>query len=333
MQTPMDCPPHMQLALMSRWYVVSRALHTIARLGLANYMSDTPVSIERLAKLSGTQPEMLQRLMRFLSAYGVFNEEEEGYSLTAVSSPLRDDDPYSMRDVLCMVDESWWQAFSSMENMLKTGESSFSHQHGDDFFSFLSKHPQQQHNFDRGMAKLSSYDNDIIAKALDYGQFKTLIDMGGGHGGLSKSIAKAFPDLAVTLFDTEWVIKQLEKKDFPKNVSLKVGNFFEKIPAADAYLFKGVLHDFNDDLMHKILSNLAPQMPKNASLLIAEQVMPDHSEPHPNKTMDIVMMVLLAGRQRTLKEWSMAVEKSGYYLKESFKTNSLFTVMEFKLRN
>ncbi|KTC82264.1 methyltransferase [Legionella cherrii] len=329
MQSQMD-NPHIQLAIMSRWYVVSRALHAIAKLGIANHLALGPKKIDELAKLTESKPELLDRVLKFLTSYDLFKYDNGFYSLTELSKPLRDDDPHSMRDVLCMVDDVWWQAFSQLDASLKTGTPAFELQHGDDFFSFLSQHPEKQQNFDRGMAKLSSYDETAISRAFNFSIFSSIVDMGGGRGGLLKAITSQYPELTAILFDTPAVIGQLDRKSFSKQVTLQEGDFFATIPQADAYVFKGVLHDFNDELMHKILKNCAQQMPKNATLFIAEQVMPDDTKPHPNKTMDLVMMVLLGGRQRTLSEWQKSIEPTGFTFKNSYPTNSLFTLMEFK---
>lgn len=319
--------PHMQLATMSRWYVVSRGIHTVAKLGLANFMSSTPKSIDELAKATGTKPEYLDRLLNFLTAYQLFHKENKSYALTDLSKPLRDDDPYSIRDVLCMVDDSWWQAFSQMDKALVSGKSAFSEQHQDDFFNFLSKNPEKQKNFDKGMAKLSNYDDDAIAKAYDFSKFHGIVDMGGGRGGLARALAKRFPNLKIILFDTKQVIEPLKASNFPKQIELMSGDFLKTIPKAEAYLFKGVLHDFSDHLMREILTNCHKQMSKDAHLFIAEQVLPQNSEPHPNKTMDIVMMVLLGGRQRLLSEWQTCIKNCGFDFKESYETESIFTLI------
>lgn len=329
MQNNME-QPHIQLANLSRGYVVSRAIHTVAKLGIANYMSSTPVSVTELAKATATKPELLDRLLKYLSAYELFNHVDGAYALTELSKPLRDDDPHSIRAVLCMVDDSWWQAFSQLDVCLKTGQSAFSHQHGDDFFSFLHKSPEKQRNFDAGMAKLSTYDDDAISRAFNFSTFSTLIDMGGGRGGLVKSLLKHHPLLNLTLFDTPAVLNQLQPADLPPQIKRQAGDFLAEIPEAEAYIFKGVLHDFNDELMQKILTNCRHQMPAEATLFIAEQVLPENNEPHPNKTMDIVMMVLLGGRQRTLAEWQQCIEPSGFHFQASYKTDSIFTLMAFK---
>lgn len=322
--------PRMRLAVMSRLYVVSRSLHAVAKLGVANHLSSGPKPINDIAQATGCKPEFLDRILKFLSSYEFFHYNNGLYSLTEISHLLCDDDPFSMRDVLGLVDDSWWEAFSKLDVSLKSGVPAFEIQHGDNFFNFLSKNPKKQENFDKGMAKFSSYDEAAISNAFNFSIFSTLIDMGGGRGGLIKVITNQYPNLKGILFDTPSVIRQLNQNQFTKKITLYEGDFFETIPQADAYIFKGVLHDFNDEKMEKILKNCRQQIPEDATLFIAEQVMPEDDKPHPNKTMDIVMMVLLGGRQRTLSEWKKSIESTGFAFKNSYLTNSLFTLMEFK---
>lgn len=333
MQTQNEAP-HIRLATMSRWYVVSRAIHAIASLGIANCMTETPVSVKEIAAKSGTDPELLGRLMQFLSSYGLFEyQTPDAYALTELSKPLRDDDPHSVRDVLRMVDDNWWDAFSMLDQSIKNGKSAFEHKHGEEFFTFLSNHAEKQANFDRGMAKLSTYDDEPIAKCYNFGRFHSLADMGGGRGGMAKAIHKYYPELSITVFDTPSVIDQLSNSDFPSEIQLQAGDFFAEIPMVDAYLYKGVLHDFNDEMMKTILTNCYQRMPQSSTLLIAEQVMPVNDLPHPNKTMDIVMMVLLDGRQRSLAEWQQCIEPAGFEFVNSYPTSSVFTLMEFKRKS
>ncbi len=326
---PQTDSPHIQLAAMSRWYVVSRAIHAVARLGIANHLSDKPTSVLDLAAATNTKPDLLDRVLRLLVSYKIFSYQDGCYALTELSAPLRDDCPYSIRDVLCMADESWWQAFSQLETSLQSGQSSFFEQHQDDFFAHLSKDPERQQNFDKGMAKLSSYDDKAIANAYNFAQFDTIVDMGGGLGGLSQAIHTNAPNTKLILFDTPSVLKQLASATLPAQIHLQMGDFLQQIPRADAYIFKGVLHDFNDEVMTKILSNCCAQMPRKSPLFIAEQVLPDNDLPHPNKTMDIVMMVLLGGRQRTLGQWKHCIEPSGFRFVEDFSTKSNFALMKF----
>jgi hypothetical protein len=320
----------MQLAILSRGYVVSRAIHALARLGVPDFMEEQPLPAEQIATQAKIDVIMLERLLNFLSDYGLFTKEGHSYGLTALSKPMRTNDPHSVRDVLNMVDENWWMAFAHLDKSLQDGKPAFDHQHGMDFFSFLGQKPERQSNFDRGMAKLSNYDDHAIANALDLQQIKRLVDVGGGRGGLVKEIAKIHPGIELTLFDSPQVISQLNPEDFPEQVNLVAGDFFHTLPAAEGYLFKGVLHDFNDRMMQDILRNCHQQMAAQSTLFIAEQVIPNTNTPHPNKTMDIVMMVLLGGRQRTLADWREIVEPIGFHLHAVLETASIFTVLEFQ---
>lgn len=310
--------PHMQLAIMSREYVVSRAIHAIANLGIADHMSEQPICVYELARLTSTVPDLLDRVLNFLTVYGLFIKNGETYALTPLSAPLRQDHPYSMKDVLCMVDESWWQAFAHLETGLKSGTAAFKHQHGSDFFDFLNQRPEKKARFQKGIRKLSIYDDKSITQGFNFGQFKTLVDIGAGQESLSKTIAIQHPSTSITLFNLMAKINEHSNEDY-----------FSTLPSADAYLFKGILHDFDDEKVNHILTNCRKHIPCHSALIIAEQVIPQNNLPHTNKTMDIIMMVLVGGKQRTLNNWCELIEATGFKLKNTYPTQGIYTIMEF----
>ncbi|MBL7479871.1 methyltransferase [Legionella bononiensis] len=312
-------PPHVQLAVMSREYVVSRAIHAIAHLGLADHMSDQPKSVIELAQLTGTIPDLLDRLLTFLTDYGLFIKEGEAYALTSLSYPLRQDNPNSIKDILGMFDESWWQAFSQLETSLKTGIPAFKYQHGTEFYEFMNNNPEKKADYEKGMAKLSKRDDDLIAQHFDFGQFSTLIELGYGRKGLAEAIKKHHPDVQI---DINPFIPELIKKEHDSS--------FSNLPKADAYILKGILHDFNDKIIAKLLKDIRNSMKSKGSLIIAEQAIPNNHVPHTNKTMDIIMMVLVGGRQRTVNQWCELVESTGFNLKLITPTEGMFTLIEFQ---
>src|SRR5688572_28987302 len=119
MPTPPE-QPHLQLVMLSRSYVISRAIQSIASLDIADHMSDDPIDINTLAAKTGTNPSFLERILDFLSAYGLFSKNEKGFALTALSKPLQTNDPHSVKDILNMVDNTWWEAFAYLDKGLKT---------------------------------------------------------------------------------------------------------------------------------------------------------------------------------------------------------------------
>lgn len=317
-----ELPPHMQLAIMSREYVVSRAIHAIAQLGIADHMSDSPTSIEKLAESTSTIPDLLERVLSFLADYGLFIKTQEGYALTPLSYPLQQNHPCSMKHVFGMVDEAWWQAFSHLEMGLKTGIPPYIHQHNEDFFSTLNNNPQSKNRFNHGMDKLSAIDDQAIAEAYPFTHLKSLIDIGYGRENLSVMLQEKNPSLFASCFKLE-----------PAEIHNAQSTLFSSVGKADAYLFKGILHDFNDDSVKHILTCLYQKIPDQSTLLIAEQVIPDTNLPHTNKTMDIIMMVLVGGKQRTLSNWIELATSAGFQFKKSYPTKGLFTIIELSSKS
>jgi C-methyltransferase len=325
-----NLPPHLELATMSRWYVVSRAIHVMARLGIADQIDDKPTDVQVIAHKTNTCRQNLERMLNFLSSYQIVNAHGNGFfSLTELSKTLRSDSSNSIKDVVCMVDDAWWEAFAQLEKSIQVGDSAFKHKHKQDFFEFLQSDPARQENFDKGMAKLSEFDDALIAESFDFSSYSSLADLGAGRGGLSQQIAQRHPQLNVVLFDTSAVIKLLDKSIFSKNLKIVEGDFFHQLPDTESYILKGVLHDFNDEQAISILKNCNTHLNKDGHLFIAEQVLPESLDPHPNKTMDIVMLTLLNGRQRTIKQWSELANSAGFKLDEVAETESLFSVLKF----
>lgn len=314
-----ELPPHIQLAIMSRGYVLSRAIHTVAHLGIADYMSDSPITVDELAQQSGTQPDLLNRLLHFLCDYGLFTQHGNAYALTPLSQPLKTTDPFSMNAVLGMFDEHWWCAFSQLETTLKTGAPAFNEQHGDSFFEFFHKNPAKKTQYEKGMITLAAFDNKILTQTFNFQQFKCLVDVGYKGNTFSKAMQENHPSVSTIPFTID-----------PSAITTATQELFSTIPKADAYIFKGILHDFNDNDVKKILKFCHSHMKKDASLIIAEQMIPDNELPHTNKTMDIIMMVLVGGQQRTQGNWCQLIESAGFKLKTTVPTSGLFTLMEFK---
>ncbi|MCL9685326.1 methyltransferase [Legionella maioricensis] len=313
-------PAHIQLAIMSRDYVVSRSIQAIAKLGIADHMSDklTPVGI--IAKKTSTIPELLDRLLSFLSAYGLFTKVDDSYALTSLSYPLQQDNAHSIKEVLCMVDESWWQAFAHLDTELKTGVSAFKLQHGIDFFNYLDQHAETKTNYEKGLAVLSTFDDKAITQGYDFGQHQHLVNIGNKTAGLTNAINTRYPAVFIHNLDINFQLNIQELNDQLKNLQ-----------HIDGYLVKALLHDYSETVIKQVLHACYTHMPNHSSLIIAEQIIPNDPLPHTNKTMDIIMMVLVGGRQRTLTNWQELIESSGFKLTSTYPTSGLLTLMEYKI--
>jgi C-methyltransferase len=325
--------PQELLGHMSRLYVLSRSIHAMAELGVANLIGDAPADAAVVARAAGVSEEYLPRCLRFLAAYGVFEETSPNwFRATALSNLMRDDHPRSMRAVLRMVSTEWWDAAGRLPEVVRDGRSGIELAHGRTFFEMLKEGPDLQRRFSDGMSSISRMDDETLAGAYDYSGAGVVVDLAGGEGNFLKEVLRKNPQPRGVLFDQPQVLAESRLLDDYKRegrVKLAPGNLFEVLPApADIYVIKGTLHDFADGPAVAILRNCASVMRPSDRLLIIEQVVPTDNVPHPNKTMDMVMMFLLGGKQRSLEEWSELLVKAGLQRRRVIPTQTPYTILE-----
>lgn len=319
---------------MSRLYYLSRAIHVAAELGVADRLGDDAVGIATLAEATGAKAVALRRLLRFLSAYRIFEESSpDEFRNTQLSSVLRDDHPQSVRANLQRFGTFWWGAVGELEYTLRTGEAAFQHVHGVPFFRYLKNNVELQRRFDRGMARVSDADDGAIAASYEFSHFRQIVDLGGGRGGLLVQILQRAPNATGVLFEQPQVLDmatRLDEAGLLARSKKVVGDFFESVPSgADCYVIKGVLHDFNDEQCARILTNCRRAVSVDGCLVIANQDLPLSLDmPHPNLTMDMQMMTILGGRERSARDWSELFQQSGWRLSNRIETSVGFTLLE-----
>ena len=316
-------------------YLVSRSLHVATDLGIADLLKDGPKSIEDLASATGAHRQSLYRLLRTLAAHGVFAEDGRGrFVMTPAAALLQQG---VMRDgvLLCgevTGDGSWWNAVGALRHSVITGEPAFHRQHGMGFFDYVGIHPECGAWFDRGLANFAAAENPAIAGAYDYSRFDHIIDIGGGQGGLLAEILKRHPSVRGTLFDLPEVVRNpayLSKEAFHERWATGGGDFFQSVPTGgDAYVLKRILHDWSDEQCVRILRCCREAMGEHARLLVVDVVVPAGNAPHPGKVMDILMIVIAEGRERTEQEFRVLFGKAGLKLTTITMTPSTLGIVE-----
>jgi hypothetical protein len=187
---------------VSRLYYLSRAIHVAAELGIADHLDGPATPLDQIARATATNADCLGRLLRFLSAYGLFAEAgPTQFCNTELSSVLRGDHPNSLGATLRRIGDYFWSAVGRMEHSIRTGESAFLHVHGVPFFQYLKDNPAVQARFDESMARISDADDAAIAAAYDFGRFRRIVDLGGGRGGLLVQILRRAPQAQGVLFE------------------------------------------------------------------------------------------------------------------------------------
>jgi hypothetical protein len=310
-------------------YWTSRCLHVIAELGIADAIGDQPQPTEVLAKATGAQPHALYRVMRQLASVGIFEWKDGNWDHTEASRFLRSDHPGSLRDYVRMLGlPVFWSAFGDLEHSLQTGESAFARQHPEGVFRYLSKHPKESQIFDAAMTSKSHRDTAAILCAYDFSQFATIADIAGGRGHLLRAILKSSPKTQGILFDQPHVVAEVRPEKGEK-LAVVGGDFFaDPMPKADAYLMMNIIHDWADAESIKILSAIRRDMPPHARVLIFETVVPPTPGPHLSKELDIAMMALPGGMERTQEEYTALASKCALRLQLMVETMSPYSILE-----
>jgi hypothetical protein len=327
--------PLLTLRRMILGYRLSQALSVAAELGIADLLKDSPRTIADLAQATGAHPPSLYRLLRLLASEGVFVEQEQGQcALTPLAVPLQRDAPTTLcARAIFDGAECNWRAWGQLMHSVMTGKPACDHTFGIPFFDYLRQHSTAGASFDALMAEQTLPWARAIVEAYDFSTIGTLVDVGGGYGTLLVAILTAHPQLRGVLYDLPHVIAgarpRLTAAALTGRCDARAGDFFTAVPnGGDCYLLKHILHDWDDDRCIAILKNCRRVMPIDGRLLVVELIIPPNNEPDYGKYLDLNMLVLYTGRERTEAEYRKLFEATGFALARVVATPSEVSVIE-----
>jgi hypothetical protein len=329
-------PPHVQIVQMGMGYWVSRALYAAAKLGLADKLASGPRGAAELAKETGTLPSALHRLMRLLAGLGILKTEPDGqrFSLTPLGEAMKSDAPGAARATLIsLAGPVFWKAFGEYMYSLETGKTAFEKAYGMPVFDYLASHPQEAANFTQAMIGVHGDEPPAIVAAYDFSGFGTVVDVGGASGNMLAAILSRYPGPRGVLFDLPHVVghaaEHFRARSLGDRVRVEGGSFFDRVPAGgDAYVLSHVIHDWSEAQCLTILGSCHKAMKPDAKLLIVEMVLPAGDEMHPGKLLDLTMLVMPGGQERTEAEYAALLDKAGFRLTRVVPTPSAVSVVE-----
>jgi len=335
--SPLDSevPPPMAMLQLISGFWISRCLYIIAKLGLADLVKSGAKTAAELAAATGTHPASLFRVLRALASVGVVTQDgQDRFGDTPLLQTLRSDAPGSLRAfAMTELGEEHYPAWGELLHSVRTGGIAFDHAFGMDVWKYLAQHPDNAQIFNDAMSGMTARANEALHAAYDFAGIGTLIDIGGGHGGLITSILRRHPAMRGILFDAPQVIEGakplIEQSDAAGRCELVGGNFFEAVPAgADCHILKWIIHDWDDNQSVAILKNSHRALPEKGKLILVEAVVPAGCEPHFSKFIDLNMLVMTGGRERTEAEFRDLYTRSGFQLTRVIPTESPFSVIE-----
>ncbi|MEU6560289.1 methyltransferase [Nocardia nova] len=314
---------------------LTQAIHAAAALGIADELARGPLDGEKLARRVGADPDALGRLLRLLISHGIFTRRRDGrYALTGPAKALCRDSPASLRDAALFFGSATHRAhWTHVVDAVRTGDPVWQQVDGEPFFEYIRSDRQFGDLFDRAMTSIGSLTTESLFAAYDFGSFATIVDVGGGQGGMLTEILIRTPEARGVLFDLPDVAATAAERfaaaGLDGRVEVATGSFFDEVPTGgDAYLLKHIVHDWPDERAEAILRTVRAAMAPSARLIIVEIVLPQGNRPHPGKYIDLEMLINSGGRERTAADYRKLLTRSGFAVERIVETISPESLIE-----
>jgi hypothetical protein len=319
---------------MAVGFWLSQSLYVVARLCVADQLRDGPRPVADIAAAVGADGTALYRVMRALASVGVFTEPvPRQFALTEMGSYLRSDVAGSLRAQFLTIGELDWEPWGHLLQSVRTGETAFDAHHGSNLFDYLERHPDVEQMFDEAMTGFVTENGMAVASAYDFHPYSVVVDIGGGHGALMTAILQATPRASGIVFDRAVVVEGASQAiagaGLAERCECIAGDFFESVPpGGDVYLLASVIHDWDDDRSVSILRTCRRAMGPASRVLLIEMVIPPGDAPSYSKLLDLEMLVLAGGRERTEAEYRKLLATAGLRLTRILPTSSYSSIIE-----
>ncbi len=329
-------PPFVQTLTLAAGTMSTQMVYAAAKLGIADLLENGPKSADDIAKATESNPDAIYRLLRALASVGVFKETPgRMFKLTPVAETLKTNHPMSVRPfVLLAGSPVWREPWGNILHSIKTGEEAFGNVFQKGFFDYLSEHEDEWGVFNNWMTRVSNMNCPVIAASYPFSRFQKVVDIGGGHGALLAHILRKHHAVNGILFDLPDVVKGATEIDsaIASRCEIMGGDFFKAVPeGGDLYIMQQIIHDWDDELAGKILTNCRNVMADDGRLLVVDAVIKPGNSPDMNKFIDLQMLLISkGGRERTEQEFRKLFRDAGLELLRIIPTASMFSIIEGK---
>jgi SAM-dependent methyltransferase len=284
----------------------TRALAVVAELGIADALAAGPRPVAELAREAEADPDTLHRLLRALASDGVFAETEPGvFENTDASEVLRSGSGWD--DFAHLFGGVWYRTAAELD---ATGEPPFPRVYGTDFWAWLAQQPEERASFDRAMEQGGERRVERLA-AADWRGDEVVVDVGGGNGSLLVELLRRRPGLRGVVLDLPETNRD-EAELANSGVEFVPGDFFREVPRGDVYILSTILHDWDDERAAAILRTIRAAAPDDGRLLLVESVVASGNEPDGAKWLDLLMLALFGGKERSEEQWRELLEAGGF---------------------
>jgi hypothetical protein len=288
-----------------------------------------------LAGEYGMRHRELYRYLRALTGLGILEfAGKDSFRLTDLGAALRTGAPGAARSAfIALVGDMVKPAWKNFDHGLVTGDTGFEKAHGMGLFEYLQANPGMAQFFSETMVGFHGREPPAVAEACDFSGIGSLVDVGGASGNMLGHVLSRHSHLKGVLYDLPHVVTDapplLASHGVADRVTIESGSFFERVPTGhDAYLLSHIIHDWDDQENATILGNVREAMKPDGKLLIVEMVLPEGDAPHMGKMLDMMMMLVPGGEERTPTEYAALLEPNGFKVTRVVPTSSPVSVVE-----
>ena len=293
------------------------AMRALVSIGCLDQLRDGPLTVDELADRCGANAPMLGRTLRTVASTGLLRTVSTGrYELTEAGRSMMGG--VGLMALKYIADPEIWGAFGELPETIRTGQPPFVLRNGS-FYDYLTAHPSTEAAFDQMMAGHHAPVAARLAQAVDFSGMRTIVDVGGGNGACIAAILRAYPGLRGILLELKRTVpaarEYLADNGVGDRCDVVAGDYFAAVPArGDAYLLSHVIHNWDDEKAAELLRTIRAAMPDHGRVLIVEAVLPDDDRPHWGKDLDMRLLSVLGGAERTEAEYSALLGEAGFRL-------------------
>jgi hypothetical protein len=331
-----DVPPAITMLEMATGFQVSQALYAAAELDIAGLLVQRPRTVVELAEATDANPDALGRLIRYLESIEVFRVNDGIVEVTDLGEVLAEGVPGSARGIIRYWMATHYAPYADLMYTIRTGEPAATHYLGKPFFDWVSERPEMVELQNAGMESGGEALREAALADYMLPGDGTVADIGGADGNILSRLLAAQPDRRGIVFDLPDVVDdahtRVQDAGLGDRVEVVGGDFFKAVPTAEVYVMSSVLHDWTGGDAIRILESIARAAPRGARLVLLELVVPEDASPHYTKSVDLTMMTMVGGRERTATEWRELLDAGGFRLDDIIEHPAAFSIIEATAR-
>jgi hypothetical protein len=314
---------------------ISQVVHTAALYSLSEHLAQGRNTPAEIAAVESLHADATFRLMRACAAIGLMTYDGHGkFAATPLLHTLHKDASHSLRGTALVIPApGHWLPWGRLRDAIKTGAPQAVATLGRSLWEYLADASAEAAAFTDSMKGTSVVVNRDAARLVDTRSVRVAVDVGGASGTLLHALMEANPTLQGVVFDLPHVVpfatEAIRERGLHERCAVVAGDFFANpLPPADLFLLKLILHDWNDDAGLAILRNCRRAISAGGRILVVEQLIDAIGTPGFTPLLDLNMLVLFDGRERTLDEFKALFTAAGFRFASATPTSTPFVLIE-----